>query len=169
MRSGIRLRHALGFGSGRRRAAAVVCPSVRVVPQEDGGPARRWSSERDAVGERVVELLPITYWCSAIAYPQGAGRSVLFGVHIARDARRAVRWMQMRVGQLADQFDLKHSQSVRVWADDLDAAAAAMDALLAGESYSLTLHDDRATYIFTAQVSTGDEPILPGRGVTWPI
>jgi hypothetical protein len=75
----------------------------------------------------------------------------------------------MRVGQLAEQLDLKEAQPAWAWIHDEGAAAAAMRALLAGESYSLTVRDEQATYVFTAQFSTGTEPVLPGRGVGWPI
>ncbi len=166
MRSG--LRRALGFGSGRRRAAVTHPPSR--PPQPAGrGLACRGDSEMGAVGVRPVEPLRSTFWCSAVAFPQGAGRSTLFGAHVAHDARRSVRWLQMRVSQLADQLYLGEAQPARAWIDDLDAAAAAMRALLAGESYSLTVRDDQATYVFTAQVSMGTEPILPGRGTSWPM
>ncbi|OKI25565.1 hypothetical protein A6A07_30285 [Streptomyces sp. CB03911] len=110
-----------------------------------------------------------TFWCSAVAYPRGAGRSILFGAHITHDARRSVRWLQMRAGQLADQLDPAEARVARAWIGDLDAAATAMGALLVGESYSVTFRDDEATYVLTAQFSTGAEPILPGRGVAWPI
>ncbi len=167
MRAG--LRRVLGFGSGRRRAASTTRPPTRSIQQANRGPACRSDSEMGAVAARLAESAPTTYWCSAIAYPRGAGRSALFGAHVTHDARRSVRWLQMRVSQLADQLDLKQAQPTRAWVDDLDAAATAMGALLNGESYSLTVCDDQATYVLTAQFSTGAEPIIPGRGVAWPI
>ncbi|MEV6209547.1 hypothetical protein [Kitasatospora sp. NPDC051914] len=80
-----------------------------------------------------------------------------------------MRWLQMRVEQLADQLNIAHARPGRAWAQDESAAEVAMAALVWGESYTVTLVDDDAVYVFTAQPNTGGEPLLPGREASWPI
>ncbi|WP_051812141.1 hypothetical protein [Kitasatospora sp. MBT63] len=73
------------------------------------------------------------------------------------------------MSQLADQLDPAECQPARAWLDDEEAQASAMAALAAGESYAVSVRDDQAVYVFTAQVGTGAEPVLPGRESAWPI
>ncbi len=115
------------------------------------------------------ERLRTSFWCTAVAYGHGAGRPILFGAHPTPDARLAVRWLQMRVTQLAEQLDAKHIVPAARWLADENVMASAMQKLCHGESYSLTISDDQTVYVFTAQMSSGTEPVLPGRESAWPI
>ncbi|WP_344462383.1 hypothetical protein [Kitasatospora kazusensis] len=75
----------------------------------------------------------------------------------------------MRVTFLAEQLDAGHIVPAARWLADEDVMGAAMQALHWGESYSLTISDDQAVYVFTAQTSSGVEPVLPGRETAWPL
>ncbi len=154
------VRSLFGRGSGRRRRTQ---DSARPAGRSEKVFARSRSEE--SYREPPLVVMPRSFWSTAVAYPGGGGQPIAIGSHPTASPQQALRWLEMRLGQLLEQLAPAECGPGRAWLRDERAKESALSGLCLGNGYTVTVRDDEGVlYVFSALPGAGAEPVVPVPG-----
>ncbi|MFD7508588.1 hypothetical protein ACFV5N_04460 [Streptomyces sp. NPDC059853] len=91
------------------------------------------------------------FWCEAIAYTSNGSSAHWLGSAPSSTARIAIRWLRWRAGHISDQLDPPAAYPVRCWLADQAEHERALEVLVSGDLYTLTIPDGAVRYLLSAR------------------